>query len=151
MGANERSGLDRSRRFRGWKTITTRELRYHARSGSISATRAGRDLSLAWDAQGGFAAPAEDEIDRETEAHYRSFEPYFEERGRFRLDPEGRAAKHTHWDQSTEADEWCVAQMLVDSDEQNDWEALFTVSLKESRLENRAIVNFVEVRVIGAS
>lgn len=103
-----------------------------------------------WDAQGGSTAPVDDDIDRETETDYRSFEPYFEERGRFRLDPEGRAAKHTHWDQFTQTDEWSVAQMLVDSEEQNDWEALFTVSLKDSRAENRAIVRFDRVQKLGS-
>lgn len=103
-----------------------------------------------WDAQGGITSPVDDDIDRETESDYRSFEPYFEERGSFRLDPEGRAAKHTHWDQSTKADEWGVSQMLVDSEEQNDWEVLFTVSLPESRTENRAVVTFVCVQKLGA-
>jgi len=103
-----------------------------------------------WDTQGGSTAPVDDDIDRETEKDYRSFEPYFEERGRFRLDPEGRAAKHTHWNTTESAGDWNVAQMLVDSEEQNDWEALFTVSLKDSRAENRAIVRFVRVQKLGS-
>ena len=40
--------------------------------------------------------------------------------------------------------------MLVDSEEQNDWEALFTVSLKDSRAENRAIVRFDRVQKLGS-
>lgn len=103
-----------------------------------------------WDAQGGFSVPADEEIDRETEANYRSFEPYFEERGRFRLDPEGRAAKHTHWDQASNSDQWSVGQMLVDRDESNDWEARFTVLLTDSRRENRAIVNFETLQKLGS-
>ncbi|MBE35094.1 MAG: DEAD/DEAH box helicase [Opitutaceae bacterium] len=103
-----------------------------------------------WEAHGAMAVPLDNDIDRETEESYRSFDPYFEERGRFRLDPEGRAAKHTHWDQTTKSDEWNVAQMLVDVEAQNDWEALFTVSLKDSSEENRAIVRFDRVQKLGS-
>jgi len=38
----------------------------------------------------------------------------------------------------------------VDLEEQNDWEARFTVSLPESRTQNRAVLKFVEVRPVGA-
>ncbi len=76
----------------------------------------------------------------------KAFAAYFDERGRFRLDPEGRAAKHTHFEESGEA----VAQVLVDGAEANDWEARFTVSLTESRAQARAVVNFESVGVVGA-
>ncbi len=103
-----------------------------------------------WDAQGGFGGAGHDEIDRETEAHYRSFDAYFEERGSFRLDPEGRAAKHTHWDNADDGAHWNVSQMLVDRDGLNDWEALFTVSLKDSREENRAVVRFEQIQKLSS-
>ena len=45
--------------------------------------------------------------------------------------------------------EWNVAQVLIDSEEQNDWEARFTVSLAQSRAENRAVVRFESVSPIG--
>ncbi len=105
----------------------------------------------------------------------REFAAYFEARGRFRLDPEGRAAKHTHFEEQrpapllaaaspvfvpgsrhgeTEAKSdgkvWQIAQVLADVEEQNDWEARFTVSLTESRTENRPVVKFETVRPIGA-
>ncbi|HYP16016.1 MAG TPA: DUF3516 domain-containing protein, partial [Opitutus sp.] len=67
----------------------------------------------------------------------------------FRLDPEGRAAKHTHWDEDGGAGEWEVAQVLVDPEEQNDWEATFVVSLSESRTQNRPMLRFGGVRPIG--
>ena len=77
-----------------------------------------------------------------------SFAPYFDARSRFRLDPEGRSAKHTHWsDDGSEA--WSVAQVLIDREEQNDWEARFAVSLTESRTQNRAVVSFEAVAQIG--
>ena len=78
-----------------------------------------------------------------------AFRVYFEARGRFRLDPEGRAAKHTHWEENRETSELAVAQMLIDAEEQNDWETRFTVLLAESRAENRAVVRFERVELVG--
>jgi superfamily II RNA helicase len=81
-----------------------------------------------------------------------AFEIYFETRGGFRLDPEGRAAKHTHWIEEKDganAGEIEVAQMLVDAEGQNDWEAKFVVSLTESRRENRAVVKFAGINPVG--
>jgi hypothetical protein len=99
-----------------------------------------------------WAAGADEE---ENEDEVRMFESYFEQRGRFRLDPEGRAAKHTHWGEFAAAgfggkSECEVAQVLVDADAQNDWEAVFAVSLTESRAENRAVVRLVAVRPVSA-
>lgn len=102
-----------------------------------------------WDAAGRPLAAADDEDARELEPHYRSFTAYFDARGRFRLDPEGRAAKHTHWPESEAGEEWEVAQMLVDQNDHNDWEAVFAVSPAASRAENRAVVRFVTVRPVG--
>jgi superfamily II RNA helicase len=90
----------------------------------------------------------------ETRRIEKEFAAHFEARGRFRLDPEGRSVKHTHWDEpgagSEEQGTWRVAQILVDLEEQNDWEARFTVSLPDSRAQNRAVLRFVEVRPVGA-
>lgn len=76
-----------------------------------------------------------------------TFAPYFDAHGRFRLDPEGRSAKHTHWSDDTAAAQ--VAQVLVDADEHNDWEATFTVDFAASRAENRAVVRFAGLAPIG--
>lgn len=80
-----------------------------------------------------------------------AFGKYFDARGRFRLDPEGRAAKHTHWGEDGAAGELTVAQMLIDAEEQNDWEARFVVSLGDSRKENRAVVRFLGIGAVGLS
>ena len=87
----------------------------------------------------------------EGEKERRMFEAYFQERGRFRLDPEGRAAKHTHWGEASGGAELEVGQVLVDAEGINDWEAVFTVALTESRAENRAVVRLVAVRAVGAA
>lgn len=78
-----------------------------------------------------------------------AFAGYFDARGRFQLDPEGRAARHTHWDEAGTAGEWRVAQVLIDPQEQNDWEARFIVPLAEARTQNRAVVRFESVAAIG--
>jgi hypothetical protein len=106
-----------------------------------------------WEVGGG--NPGENEKDKENEKDWRMFAKYFEARGRFRLDPEGRAAKHTHFAEKTGEglagpDEIEVAQVLIDSGEANDWEAIFLVSLTASRAEDRAVVRLVEVRPIGS-
>jgi hypothetical protein len=96
-------------------------------------------------------APATDEMVNlaETRRLEKAFAPYFEARTRFRLDPEGRSAKHTHF-LTDDSKSWSIAQVMADIEEQNDWEARFTVSLDKSRAENRAVVEFIEVKPIGA-
>lgn len=84
-----------------------------------------------------------------------AFGEYFADRGRFRLDPEGRAVKHTYFPEEGAAKsdpgaEWAVAQVLVDAEERNDWEAQFTVLIDASRAENRAVVRFAAVQPVGA-
>jgi hypothetical protein len=76
------------------------------------------------------------------------FGEYFAAHTRFRLDPEGRSTKHTHWLEKTSPEEQEIAQVLIDSDDQNDWEARFTVLLGASRAESRAVVRFDDVRPI---
>ena len=86
----------------------------------------------------------------------RDFTPYFEARGRFRLDPEGRSALNTHFDDpapapSGEGAQWPVAQVLVDLDGQNDWEVDFLVPLDVSRSTNQVVLRFEYVRTIDAN
>ena len=84
----------------------------------------------------------------------KEFQPYFDARGRFRLDPEGRALKHTHFIETSaahaEAGEILeVAQILADSEASNDWEARFEVLLDSSRRENRVVLQFLTVQPVG--
>ncbi|HEX9784695.1 MAG TPA: DUF3516 domain-containing protein, partial [Opitutaceae bacterium] len=66
-----------------------------------------------------------------------------------RLDPADRAATHTHWREDREKGEWWIAQVLVDADDANDWEARFVVPLSGSRAEDRAVVRLEGVGPIG--
>jgi superfamily II RNA helicase len=79
-----------------------------------------------------------------------AFSAYFEARGRFRLDPEGRSPTRTFWDEHRENAEWGVSQVLVDPGERNDWEVRFVVSLSESRAANRPILRFESLAPIGS-
>lgn len=95
--------------------------------------------------------------DEEYEKIRNVFKQYGEARGRFRLDPEGRAAKHTHFGAivsegeiaTAAVGEMEVSHVLVDADGANDWEAVFGASMAASRAENRAIVRLIIVRLIG--
>ncbi len=84
----------------------------------------------------------------------KEFQPYFEARSRFRLDPEGRALKHTHFIDSRSASSEVgeileIAQVLADPEALNDWEARFEVLLDRSRLENRVVLQFRAVQPVG--
>jgi hypothetical protein len=128
------------------------------------------------------AAPADhDPVSPDARKLEAAFAPYFDAHTRFRLDPEGRSAKHTHWSEETASEvervdppalsanapppapgptppprtsvpgkHWRVAQVLIDAEEHNDWEATFTVDLAASRTENRAVVSFCGVQPIGS-
>ena len=95
--------------------------------------------------------------DDEHEAERAVFAAYGEARGRFRLDPEGRSAKHTHFGAvvtdgvvaTAAVGEMEVVQVLVDAEGANDWEVVFGVAMAASRAENRAVVRLVAVRAIG--
>lgn len=100
-------------------------------------------------------ADAADEAGRQAEARRieRSFAAFVEARGRFRLDPEGRAAHHTHVAEEGLAevagDGWQIAQVLIDPEGLNDWEARFTLSLAASRAEARPVLRFAGAQPIG--
>lgn len=80
-----------------------------------------------------------------------AFEAYYEERGRFRLDPEGRNARHTYFDEDREHDELRVAQVLIDLDAENDWELRLVVPLSLSREADRPILRFDGVVPVGSA
>jgi superfamily II RNA helicase len=101
-------------------------------------------------ATGEAAATAENEpLSPEARRIEGAFGPYFDARTRFRLDPEGRSTKHTHWSEAADRAQLEIAQVLIDADGHNDWEAVFTIPLAESRAANRAVVRFETVHPIG--
>ena len=79
-----------------------------------------------------------------------AFSAYFDARGRFRLDPEGRSSTRTFWGDERDAAGWSVSQILVDPEDRNDWEAHFLVLLPESRAANRPVIRFESVAPVGS-
>ncbi len=79
----------------------------------------------------------------------KDFLAYFDARARFRLDPEGRSALNTHIDEHDDGT-WTIAQVLIDAEGANDWEATFTLSLAESRAAAAPVLRFLSVAPIGA-
>ena len=77
-----------------------------------------------------------------------AFDHYVDERGWFRLDPEGRSAKHTHIEAENEL--WRVAQVLVDYEEENDWELTVEVDLAASRENGAVVLRWVGLGPIGS-
>ena len=84
---------------------------------------------------------------RRAESLFTKFE---EARGRIRLDPEGRSTKHTHGLDEAPGRDLEIAQVLVDPEESNDWEARFRVDLAASRSAGRVVLALESVAPIGA-
>jgi len=74
-----------------------------------------------------------------------AFAPYFEARGRFLLDPEARNRKHTYFGEPEQSAFLPVAQVLVDPEGFNDWEARFRVDLAASREAGKAVLHLVSL------
>ena len=92
-----------------------------------------------------------DELSTEARKLEKSFTAHAEARGRFRLDPAGRAAANTHWVEAEPgAALWRVAQVLCDTTEANDWEARFTVDIEATRRAGRVALRFEGVSEVGA-
>ena len=79
-----------------------------------------------------------------------AFSAYFDARGRFRLDPEGRSSTRTFWGDERDAAGWSVSQVLVDPEDRNDWESRFIVLIPESRAANRPVLRFESVTPVGS-
>jgi hypothetical protein len=72
---------------------------------------------------------------------------YRAERGAFRLDPEGRNLRHTYVVPDEETKTWRIQQMLVDSEDINDWVAEFEVDLEASKDANRPVLDLLRLGV----
>ncbi|WP_221031110.1 DEAD/DEAH box helicase [Actomonas aquatica] len=77
-----------------------------------------------------------------------AWRPYFEASERLRLDPEGRAAKHTHIEEDGSI--WHVAQVLIDGEGLGDWELRLDVDLAASRETGDVVMRWDGVAPIGS-
>ena len=70
---------------------------------------------------------------------------YLAGHGRFRLDPEGRNARHTYVLPAEDGLTWRIQQMLVDPEEDNDWVAEFEVDLAASRQAGEPVLRLLRL------
>jgi superfamily II DNA/RNA helicase len=77
-------------------------------------------------------------------------EAYQVEHEFIRLDPEARNSRHTYVTPSEDKRSWKVQQMLVDSEEHNDWVAEFEVDLAESRKVGEPSLRLRRISPLGA-
>jgi hypothetical protein len=68
---------------------------------------------------------------------------YRADHGSFRLDPEGRNARHTYVLPAEDKRTWRIQQMLVDLDETNDWVAEFEADLEASRAAGAPVLRLI--------
>ncbi len=78
-------------------------------------------------------------------------EAFRAEHGALRLDPEARNIRHTYVTPSDDGQTWRVQQMLVDTEDHNDWVAEFEVDLAASREKQEAVVRVVTVGPVEES
>jgi len=106
---------------------------------------------VAW-GKGDFAA-AEDCLEPSEEFNEKKLaalhKQYTESHGELRLDAEGRSNKHTEIQKDGTA--WKVSRMLQDYNEQNDWEAVFSVDLAESKNQERMVIGLIALASFSES
>jgi hypothetical protein len=70
---------------------------------------------------------------------------YYQEHQRLTLDPEARNHRHTHITMDDTAGLWHIAQVLVDPDGLNDWQAIFTVDKALAREEGKPVLRLIDM------
>jgi superfamily II RNA helicase len=72
-----------------------------------------------------------------------AIDPFFATHDRIRLDPEARNGRHTYVDATPTT--WKVSQVIVDGDEQNDWQLQFSVDVAQAREEGKPTLVLLSV------
>jgi superfamily II RNA helicase len=75
-------------------------------------------------------------------------ETYSQEHTRITLDPEARNHKHTYITQDDDTGVWTIAQVLVDPEGLNDWQATFTVDKALAREEGKPTLKLLGLAAI---
>ena len=78
-----------------------------------------------------------------------AMEPYYAEHERILLDPDARNHTRTYVTQDDHAATWTVAQVLVDPQGLNDWQATFTVDKVVAKEEGKPTLVLLGVSAIG--
>jgi len=71
--------------------------------------------------------------------------PFYAVHSRFRLDPEARNSKHTHFESDQPSGLLHVRQRLVDEEDVNDWVAIFCVDVAASKESGSLQMQFVGI------
>jgi hypothetical protein len=74
---------------------------------------------------------------------------YYQQHERITLDPEARNHKHTYITADDEAGVWTVAQVLVDPEGLNDWQATFAVDKTLAREEGKPTLKLLGLAPIA--
>jgi hypothetical protein len=69
--------------------------------------------------------------------------------GLLRLDPEARNAKRFRVDKIPSRRTWRVEQVLVDTEERNDWSVMSTVDLDRCDGETRVVAVLGDIKPVG--
>ncbi len=72
-----------------------------------------------------------------------------DDHGLIRMDPEARNTKQFRVDEIPGRRAWRVEQVLVDTEEMNDWSAVFMVDLDRCDQEMRVVLELEDVAGIG--
>jgi hypothetical protein len=76
-------------------------------------------------------------------------EAWFEQYARILLDPEARNHRHTYISTDETTGLWTIAQVLVDPEGLNEWQAVFTVDKALAREEGKPTLNLVSIGPIA--
>lgn len=78
-----------------------------------------------------------------------AIDPYYDEHENFLLTTEARNGRHTHIEILSPHTSWKVSQVLVDPDELNDWQVLFSIDLAQARQDDKPTLQFITIEPIG--
>lgn len=102
---------------------------------SLLASKQYKEISERYDLEALF--PEDDKwFDVALERHMESF---YATRSWIRLDPAARNIEHTHISESEDRSSWSVDQMIIDSEEANDWALTLEVDLSASRESDKVV------------
>jgi len=93
-----------------------------------------------------FVADSSGESERVVED---AFQDYFKTRGRFRLDPEGRAKTNTHVE--VDGNHWAIDQVLIDTEGCNDWVLRFSLDIAECRLRAAVVLHWESLAAVAGT
>lgn len=155
QGARHGAGEGAERKFGSGPPELTRDPVALKRAVRVAIHLVLQDVASAeWEAAAARVLPDDagaDELATEARKLEKGFTAHGEARGRFRLDPAGRATANTHWVETEPgAALWRVAQVLCDTADANDWEARFTVDIEATRLTGRVALRLDGVSEVGA-